>query len=388
MPEDMKSVLLVFNKSTSSFTAYPWMLARGGRFHVDVLARRNHPVGLSKWIRKHIPFDAEDELLPRLRTQLETGDYHTMLMIDESTRNLVLPHRRDPILAPYMPFPIGSPLNEACMQKTLFDAWCRSNGIPRPDSRIVKTSDEAALAAEEIGFPLILKGSSGNRGLAVFIVENQEDLKNQIETHTSQTEWLVQEFVRGEVGSTSFVAREGKVYAACSSYKHISLRGGLGPSSIRRFVASPELERITGLVADAGKISGITGFDWMEAGTDSYRVIDPHLGRGTTSVVASDRDGVDIGEAFLSSLTGGEPQPPQRGSGKIVWMMPQSISLAFDGWLLKGLRRATPFSSKVSVFWCGKGEGKLFRAMAIPLLIGQTRVLLGRFRRSIFGNKG
>ncbi|PXA04226.1 hypothetical protein DDZ13_06715 [Coraliomargarita sinensis] len=385
MAEDPKSVLLVFNKSTSSFTAYPWMLARGGRCKVDVLARRDHPVGLSKWIREHILFDAEEELLPQLKGRLERGNYDAMLMIDESTRNLVLPHRHDPILAAYMPFPVESPLNEACMQKTLFHEWCRANEIPCPESRIVRILGEAISAAEDIGFPLILKGSFGNRGLAVFIVENERELEEHIKSETSQAEWLVQEFVHGEVGSTSFVAREGKVYAACSSYKHISLRGGLGPSSIRRFVASTALEQITRTVAEAGKISGITGFDWMEAGPGSYKVIDPHLGRGTTSVVASDRDGVDMGEAFYASLIDGEVQPAQEGSGKIVWMMPQSISLTFQGWLFKGLRRANPLSSKVSVFWYGKKEGRLFRAMVVPLIIGQLRVMLGHLRRVVTG---
>lgn len=378
-------VLLVFNRSTSSFTAYPWMLARGGQCVVDVLTPCGHPVGFSSWIGHHCTFDEEGELVERLKALLKGGGYDSMLMIDESTRNLVLPRRHDPALAPYMPFPVDSPLNEACMHKTLFHEWCRSNGIPTPHSQLVKDVEEAERAAQAMGFPLILKGSVGNRGLAVFIVDDVEALKARMEENDVQSEWLVQEFIRGEVGSTSFVARDGQVYAACSSYKHISLRGGLGPSSIRRFVASPELERITRSVAEAGQISGITGFDWMEAGPDSYKVIDPHLGRGTTSVVASGRDGVDIGQAFVSSLEDGEVQPPQRGSGEIVWMMPQSVTLAFDGWLFKGLRRANPLSSKVSVFWYGEGEGKLFRAMVCPLIVGKIKVLLGRFRRSILG---
>lgn len=384
MIDDKVRVLLVYNRSSSSFTAYPWMLARNGKCVVDVLARTEHPVTYSRWINRHIPFESDEDLVRRLKERLGSKAYDSMLMIDESTRNLVLPLRHDPVLAPYMPFPVDSPLNEACMQKTLFHEWCCSNKIPRPHSQLVRNPQEAKLAAGEIGFPLILKGSVGNRGLAVFIVDNPESMFDRMKENGQEKDWLIQEFVRGEVGSTSFIARNGEVFATCSSYKHISLRGGLGPSSIRRFVASPELERIARLVAAAGKISGITGFDWMEAGPNNYKVIDPHLGRGTTSVVASDRDGVDMAEAFYASCTEGQAQPPQKGSGKIVWMMPQSIALAFDGWLFKGLRRANPLSRKVSVFWHGESEGRVLRKMAIPKIVGELKVRLGAWQRRIF----
>lgn len=359
------------------------MLARGGKCVVDILTRENHPVSYSRWIHQHTVFNDDDELISALKDLLKNGEYDSMLMIDESTRNLIMPLRHDPVLAAYMPFPVDSALNEACMQKTLFHEWCRSNHIPCPHSRIIRDTSEAESILGEFDFPLILKGSIGNRGLAVYIVNNYKEMTECMEKNTQENSWLVQEFVKGEVGSTSFISREGRVFATCSSYKHISLRGGLGPSSIRRFVASPELERIARLVAEAGKISGITGFDWMEAGPGSFKVIDPHLGRGTTSVVASDRDGVDMGEAFYASLTGGEAQPPQMGSGKIVWMMPQSIALAFDGWLLKGLRRANPLSRKVSVFWHGKGDGKVFRKMAIPKVTGDLKVRVGAWRKKL-----
>jgi len=386
-PKKIK-VLLVYNRSISSFTAYPWMLARNGKCTVDVLSPWNHPVRSSKWVHEAFVFSETGDLVMNLKDLLRNRSYDAMLMVDESTRNLVLPERHDPILSPFMPFPIDSTLNEACMNKADFHAWCRSHQIPCPEGRSIESLEGARAAAMEIGLPCILKGSTSSGGDRVFVVEDLKQIDAIIEMNPGESNWLVQEFITGEVGSTSFVAREGKLFATCSSYKHVSQHGGLGPSSIRRFLASSALEKIAEAVVKAGSISGVSGFDWMQAGPEDFKVIDPHLGRGTTSVVASDRDGVDIGEAFYASLRDGERQPRQKGSGLIIWMMPQSLTLVFEGWLFRSLRKANPLSAKVGVFWCGTGDGRVLRQTAIPIIFGQIRVLLGAFRQKLFQFKG
>ncbi len=236
-----------------------------------------------------------------------------------------------------------------------------------------------------MGYPLILKGAVGSGGQTVHLVRHPDGLRSALAASPPTRGWLVQEYVGGPVGSTSFAARNGTIYGYCSSYKHMSLDGGLGPSSIRRFVAHDELERLTRRIAAAGRISGITGYDWMEPEPGVFQAIDPHLGRTTSSAPASSFDGVDLGRAFHASLTGGDPEPPPRGSGRIVWMMPQSIQLLFEAGPATVLRRANPIRRDVSVFWCGEGEGRMFRHIALDYLRGQLGVLLGRWRRKLLG---
>lgn len=383
----MLSVLLIYNKSSSSFPAYIWMLARDGMVAVDVLASKGHVVGVSRWKREAYEYASEQEFSILLKERAQQGNYAAILCIDESSRNLFFEHCDEGWLQAYLPFPKGSPLFAACGDKVLFQQWCESHSIPAPKADYAKNESGVLEAAESIGYPLILKGAVGSRGVEVHRAENAEEVKEFIARSPHQQSWLVQEFIAGPVGSTSIVCKEGKLYGVCSSYKYMSLSGGMGPSSIRRFLDDPELIRIAERVASVGQVSGITGYDWMEVSPGQYRVIDPHLGRGPSSVLVSHYNGVDMGRAFYASLTDGPPEPLPDGDERIVWVMPQMIRIFFEGGFRWALKHANPMRRDISIFWCGKGEWRVLLKLVVPYVFGQLRVKAGRVLRYLKGSR-
>ncbi|WP_269523902.1 ATP-grasp domain-containing protein [Coraliomargarita parva] len=380
-PPRKPCVLLVYGQYSSSFTAYPWMLAKDGRLTVDVLTRPDHTVRHSVWIRKVHYFESITDVVASLKACLSEESYEMVLYMDEPARAQLLTHRNDPILEPHLPFPANSALNQAVDDKQLFYRWCAQHEIPIPRSIEVKQPDDIRPAVEKIGYPCMLKAAVGSGGKGIHLFLNAEELEDYLrEAHTDTGPWVAQEYIDGPVGSVSMACKKGKVYGMCSSAKHVSLSGGLGPSAIRRLIHDPALDAIARRVAEAGHITGITGFDWMQVGPGQYRVIDPHLGRCTTSCVVASQDGVEMGRAIHSALTGGVPEPVSRGSGRIIWMMPQTIELIFQGRFFLAWSKASLFRKNTSIFWCGQGEWRMLLRLMGAYLVAQMRILGGRLR--------
>lgn len=124
----------------------------------------------------------------------------------------------------------------------------------------------------------------------------------------------------------------------------------------------------------------------MEIEPGEYRLIDPHLGRGPSSVLVSHYNNVDMCRAFYSSLTGGEPERLPKGEGEIVWVMPQMIQTLFEGGFFWAIKHANPLRSDVSIFWCGKGDWRVLWHVAFPYIVGQIRVKVGQLLRYVKRN--
>lgn len=382
-------VLLVYRRYASSFTAYPWILGRAGKIEVHTLAPESHAIRHSTWVDRIHLFREDSLLLERLTEVLEQDDYTAMLCVDEPAREAVLEHCDNPVLKPFLPFPEGSPLFEAAVNKVSFQKWCAAHGLETPRSVFCSSVEAVAQAAQEFAYPFVLKGAHGAGGQQVHIVGSNEQLESllQLVAVDHDEEWIVQEFLTGAVGTTLFVARNGKLYAHCSVKNRVCMHGGIGPSAICQFVVDPALEKIAGMLAP--HMDGLTGVDWMHTEDGRFVLIDPHFGRATPNAVIAHLDGVDFGDAYFRSLVTQEPAlcVPKNSSLR-VWLMPKSLNLLFEGRLGEALRVANPSSKQVRVFWGGAKEWRLVFALTSELLSGNLRVLLGRIRNKLFCSKG
>ncbi len=385
MPENTSSgklkVLLIYRRYACSFTAYPWVLCRGGKLQVDVLSPAGHAVHASRWVQQFFDFRDDAGLIERLQIILHDGSYAAVLCIDEPARELYLTHRRMPELANYLPFPLDSELNQVATNKVVFQQWCERLGIPVPRSLTGDTPKALQMATQAFRLPYVVKEAVGTGGRQVHIIRNHSQLEAVI-PRCGDKEWIVQEYISGSVGTTLFVARRGKLYAHCSLKNSVCMQGGIGPAVICQFTVDPQLEAIAHKIACY--VDGLTGFDWMQRGDGSYVVIDPHLGRVTPNAVITHLDGVDFGAAFYQSLIGDEPCVPQPwDSGQLVWLMPRALKLLFEGRCSEGLRVANPFRMDVTVFCGGAGEWRLFLVLTKEILWGNLRVLFGRVWQKI-----
>lgn len=379
---NMPRVLLIFRRYASSFTAYPWILARAGRLRVDVLAPERHMVRHSKWVDRHISAESDEAFIQCLVEQLAAFDYTSVLCVDEPSRQLLLGHRNLPELRGYLPFAPDSELNEIAVNKIKFQNWCERLGIECPRSVYVTEAGEVSAVAGQFAYPFVLKGALGAGGMCVDRIDNADDLKAVLEANAERKEWILQEYVEGEVGTTGFVAGERGLHALCSVTNCVCMGNGLGPSQVGRFLQDERLRTIAEKMTAQGGVCGITGFDWIQTAAGDFKVIDPHFGRAVPNMVVAHLDGVDLGEAYADSITGC-PAVLREGGGSCIayWLFPQSLQMIFEGGLWAALKRFPPWSRQVRLFFAGENEWRLFCAQSLEFLCGQTRVLLGSLRR-------
>ena len=85
--------------------------------------------------------------------------------------------------------------------KHLANVMLRNAGVPVPRSMVVTTAAEAATAAAQLGYPVVLKPNLGSQGRNVFVaIPNETELLElgaRAFANRSTGEWLVEEYVPG-----------------------------------------------------------------------------------------------------------------------------------------------------------------------------------------------
>lgn len=377
-------ILLVYRCYSSSFTAYPWVFARDGHFLVDTIAPKGHVIRHSVWANQCVEVNPDEDFLDRLSETLEQGAYAEMLCIDEPSRTLVLTGANRPEFAAYLPFPPDSPLIAAAVNKSKFYQWCAQVGLDTPKSITCHSSEEVRRASTQFPYPYVLKAAEGAGGQHVYAIQNTDELARVLSSGQAVTEWIVQEYLRGPVGTTMFVARKGKLYAHCSFENRICTSDGMGPAAVCRRVASPELERIVNLVA--GLVDGFTGYDWIMREDGSYVLIDPHFGRTAPTAVCAHLIGVDFGQAYFAAHREGPPPATSPPSCSVIWVFPQFWQLIFKGGCRRAWRSENFPRHHVKYFLYGKGEWRMFILQTLDYMHSQARIFGGKWRRRIVGS--
>jgi predicted ATP-grasp superfamily ATP-dependent carboligase len=382
-------ILLLYRCYSSSFTAYPSILAGEGLMEVDVIAPSRHVIRQSVWVGEHFAANSDEAFLVVLCERLKSGAYQALFCIDEPSRELVLANAQLPELFDYLPFGSQSELNRAAVDKGAFYHWCARHSIPCPKSVCTQSASEVLGLAEEFEFPLVVKGARGAGGIEVDIVRSQQELEVVLNAHREREGWVLQEFIDGPVGTTTFVAREGRRYAIYSVVNRVCMRGGTGPSAICESIYDPRLAALADVMIRDGGVNGMTGFDWMLTPDGEYRVIDPHFGRAVPNAVAGHLSGVNWGHAFWASLVGKEPalvcavdEPSYT-----VWLFPQALQLLFEPHFWKSFRTYSPFRADVKLFLCGRREWRLFLCQLAEHFLGRFRVLAGAFKGRMLGKR-
>jgi predicted ATP-grasp superfamily ATP-dependent carboligase len=134
---------------------------------------------------------------------------------------------------------------ELAMNKDATLDLARELGIPAPRTEIVEREGDARRAADDIGWPVVLKPAvsrayrpaTGTTALEVAYAMGPEDLTESIGRMTAHAPVLVQEYCAGEGHGVELLAHRGRVLAA---FQHRRLREvpfSGGPSSFRESVA-------------------------------------------------------------------------------------------------------------------------------------------------------
>ncbi|QMU79087.1 ATP-grasp domain-containing protein [Streptacidiphilus sp. PB12-B1b] len=115
---------------------------------------------------------------------------------------------------------LGLPGNDpaqgwARRNKAAMRVRAEQTGVRVPEFRLVRSLDEVAQAAREIGFPVIVKQTMGTGSYGVSVVGGEAELERAVtglaEDRYGQpvTEWLVERYVRGREYAVNFFSADG-----------------------------------------------------------------------------------------------------------------------------------------------------------------------------------
>jgi len=360
------------------------MLAQSGELLVDAISMDDHLIQYSVWIDRFIAVSDGEDFLEKLCNLLSSGDYDEMICVDEPARTMVIGAIHRPELMRYQPFKENTSMAQVAIDKAEFNRWCKSINLSTPKSLVCESAGEVEAAAEDFGYPFVLKGAFGSGGQQVYIIKRASDVDLVFSSAKRTTAWVVQEYLGGAVGTSMFVARAGHLYTHCSVINRVSTSGGVGPAAICQPHSTPLLEDIVKTVAQY--VEGITGFDWILREDGTYALIDPHFGRVAPTAVCAHLYGIDFGAAYCASLKGSAVSFNHQTSDVIVWVFPQFLQLVFQGGLCHAWRCASPFRSDVKFHFCSRGEWGMCLRQFLEYIRGQIIVFMGKWRRRLIGN--
>jgi|Deesub1362A_J573_1020465.scaffolds.fasta_scaffold01646_5 carbamoyl-phosphate synthase large subunit len=120
---------------------------------------------------------------------------------------------------------IGYEVALRATNKFLMRETCKKAGIPIPKYKRVNTLKEATDAADEIGYPVVIKPVDNQSSRGVFTIKNISDMKRFFHESISQSRAhsiLIEEKLIGtEITVEGFVTDNGPVVLAISEKKHL-----------------------------------------------------------------------------------------------------------------------------------------------------------------------
>jgi uncharacterized protein YbjQ (UPF0145 family) len=236
----------------------PNLFSRAG-FEVDAIALRGAFFKNSKFLTNCFEAECFADLMPEIvKTNLE--QYFLVVPFDDVTLKNILESELSlekklkllPVLREEDFLHLSSKIN---LSKIL-----RQGKISTPQFAVAKNRSQALSAAEEIGFPLMLKVDFSRGGAGVFECHNLADIA-KIEERFFLLPTLLQKKIEGVEIDLSAFYQEGKLIHFCYAIFEKTV-SNLGPSSLRTYkqLAQNCDEELFQEMQNLGKVLGANGF--------------------------------------------------------------------------------------------------------------------------------
>lgn len=178
--------------------------------------------------------------------------------------------------------------------------------IALPETRVVASRDEAIEAAQEIGFPVVVKPLLGAGGEGVVLVKREEEVPDV------QERCLVQEYIKGRAISVSTLTAGDESIAISTSVqllgsRLVNARGFTYCGSVAPYSSDERLLSTAEEISCLFRLKGWNGMDFVEARGEYYFMeLNPRF-QGTLDVVER-AYGINIVEAHLAACDGELPE--------------------------------------------------------------------------------
>ena len=204
-------------------------------------------------------------------------------------------------------------------------------GVPHPKTRFITDTTEVETAAEELGFPVVIKPrqSCGSRGIA-YVREKEKLLESYMRVHSEYPFPMVQEFIppgANAYGVSLLLNKEAEPRAVFvhKRLREFPVKGG--PSTLRESVHKPELVDISIRLLKSINWHGVAMVEFKEDPRDGQckiMEINPRFwGSLPLAIVA----GVDFPYLLYKMVTEGDVEPVMEYPAGIRcrWLLPGDI---------------------------------------------------------------
>lgn len=293
---------------------------------------------------------ALDQLRDHLRAH--PGRYRWILFGDEAGLNAAAERRHEPWLQPC--FPVEIDRLDLILSKAAFAATCQKQCIPFPRTILCNRFEEVEAAAQEVGYPFILKNPLGQGGKGVRKVETPAELPAAFAPWATVQPLLVQQLMTGCLGASEILYDRGQLRCWFASYLDGCWPPPYGPSSIRGVMTHPRMEEILQRLGSMLGYHGFCGIDWFHDPRDDSLVVLEFNPRPTTSYHLGHFAGVDFARSLRGMLQGKPVVQRPNGVGRRpqrVYLFPQHLQRCVVAGELGELRHWLPFAAAHDVPW-------------------------------------
>jgi biotin carboxylase len=322
------SVLIACASEWASPARLPRVLARAGA-RVTAFAAPGRPLRYTRFVHRHVrapePLDA---FVAALRAHLAATGYDAVLIADDPLLTALAARRDEAWLDGVLPIARTHPWSRALASKAAFVELGAAAGLPIPPSRVCRAAADAHAAARELGYPFVLKQSSGFAGLGVRLVRDDAELTAAWDALApGDAELVAQRYVDGPIGNSVVYFHRGTPACWMSAFKTRTWPGPFGPSAARRFMHHDD---VAPLLARVGALTGYHGFgalDWVLDASGRLQLIELNA-RPVPTIHMAPLAGVDFARAFAESLAGTPsrqvpPAPPP--DAPVYPMFPEDV---------------------------------------------------------------
>lgn len=328
---------------------------------VCLLAPPHHPALITDAIKAHTVHSPLRPLRRLRRTLLEVrpdtvipADERTVLHLQETWKNAEENTTDGLWLRELIVRSLGS-------KEALFAVRSRMDvlrlaqhvGVPIPETLCVDRESDIESAAQQLGFPMVLKADMTSGGDGVHIVNDLGEAHRSwrklhrppnflralrrgllFKNWTHLRAWArretlpitAQRFVAGTERTSMAVCRQGEV-TACACLEVVKTWQARGPSSVLRVVEDKGMERAMRAIAARLKLSGFCGFDFMvEHGTEQALLIEMNPRPTQTSHIPFG-EGHDLPAAYGRDVLGRSDTPDREGLPHtgLIALFPQEL---------------------------------------------------------------
>jgi len=197
--------------------------------------------------------------------------------------------------------------------------------VEMPESALVRSREEAAAAAEEMGYPVVLKPCRGAGGAGVVLAERAEELPRLQEEH------ILQRYVPGRVVSVSLLAKGDEAVPVSVTQQLHSIAGSGRFRYAGNLAPHPCTEEALEMAVEVActfRVRGWCGVDLVEGRDGSYLFLElnPRF-QGSLDAVEG-AYGIGIVEAHIAASEGELPEgmpEPKRVCARLTLFAPRRL---------------------------------------------------------------